>query len=57
MSKLSQDNPDELWQRVHDGLAADPASVQVARDMAEARQVKLPVFFRAFFLADRLWRG
>ena len=35
--KLSQDTPDELWQRVHDGLGADPASVQVARDMAAAR--------------------
>jgi transcriptional regulator len=35
--KLSQDTPDELWQRVHDGLAADPASVQVARDMAQFR--------------------
>jgi len=35
--KLSQDTPDELWQRVYDGLAADPASVQVARDMAAAR--------------------
>ena len=35
--KLSQDTPDELWQRVHDGLGADPVSVQVARDMAAAR--------------------
>lgn len=35
--KLSQDTPDRLWQRVHDGLGADPASVQVARDMAAAR--------------------
>jgi transcriptional regulator len=35
--KLSQDLPDELWQRVHDGLAADPASAQVAHDMAAAR--------------------
>ena len=35
--KLSQDTPDGLWQRVHDGLAADPASAQVARDMARTR--------------------
>jgi len=35
--KLSQDLPDELWQRVHNGLAADPASAQCARDMAAAR--------------------
>jgi predicted FMN-binding regulatory protein PaiB len=35
--KLSQDIPDELWQRVHHGLAADLASVQVAHDMAAAR--------------------
>jgi predicted FMN-binding regulatory protein PaiB len=35
--KLSQDQPDKLWQRVHHGLAADPVSVQVARDMAAAR--------------------
>jgi predicted FMN-binding regulatory protein PaiB len=34
--KLSQDTPDRLWQRVHDGLGADPVSVQVARDMAAA---------------------
>jgi hypothetical protein len=31
--KLGQDTPDELWQRVQDGLAADPAPVQMARDM------------------------
>ena len=35
--KLSQDTPDELWQRVHDSLAANPASVQMAREMAAAR--------------------
>ena len=35
--KLSQDKRDELWQRVHDGLAADPASAQVAHDMTAAR--------------------
>jgi len=35
--KLSQDLPDELWQRVHDGLAAGPASAQCAYDMAAAR--------------------
>ena len=35
--KLSQDLPDELWQRVHDGFAADPASAQVAHDMTAAR--------------------
>ena len=35
--KLSQDTPDELWQRVHDRLGADSASAQVARDMAAAR--------------------
>jgi len=35
--KLSQDLPEELWQRVHDGLAADPASAQCAYDMAAAR--------------------
>jgi transcriptional regulator len=35
--KLSQEAPDGLWQRVHDGLAADPGSAQVARDMAAAR--------------------
>jgi transcriptional regulator len=35
--KLSQDMPDGLWQRVHDGLGADPVSAQVARDMAAAR--------------------
>jgi predicted FMN-binding regulatory protein PaiB len=35
--KHGQDLPDELWQRVHDGLAADPASAQVARDMTAAR--------------------
>jgi transcriptional regulator len=35
--KLSQDTPDGPWQRVHDGLAADPGSAQVARDMAAAR--------------------
>jgi predicted FMN-binding regulatory protein PaiB len=35
--KLSQDTPDRLWQPVHAGLAADPVSAQVARDMAEAR--------------------
>jgi predicted FMN-binding regulatory protein PaiB len=35
--KLSQDMPDGPWQRVRDGLAADPVSAQVARDMAAAR--------------------
>jgi predicted FMN-binding regulatory protein PaiB len=35
--KLSQDTPDELWQRVHDGLAADLVSVPVAYDMAQFR--------------------
>jgi transcriptional regulator len=35
--KLSQEAPDGLWQRVHDGLAADSGSAQVARDMAAAR--------------------
>jgi len=35
--KHGQDLPDELWQRVHDGLAADPASAQVAHDMTAAR--------------------
>jgi|SRR5215472_10954764 len=35
--KLSQDLPDQLWKRVHDGLAADPKSAQVARDMAQFR--------------------
>jgi len=35
--KHDQDLPDGLWQRVHDGLAADPASAQVARDMTAAR--------------------
>jgi transcriptional regulator len=35
--KLSQDTPDELWQRVHHGLAADPVSAQVAHDMAHFR--------------------
>jgi predicted FMN-binding regulatory protein PaiB len=35
--KLSQDKPGELWQRVHDGLAADPAAAQAARDMAASR--------------------
>jgi transcriptional regulator len=34
--KLSQEAPDGLWQRVHDRLSADPASAQVARDMAAA---------------------
>src|SRR5262249_36126552 len=35
--KLSQDTPDEPWQRVHHGLPADPVSAQVARDMAQFR--------------------
>jgi predicted FMN-binding regulatory protein PaiB len=35
--KLSQDTPDQLWQRVHHGLAAYPISAQVARDMAQYR--------------------
>ena len=35
--KLSQDTADKLWQRVHRGLAADPKSAQVARDMAQFR--------------------
>jgi transcriptional regulator len=35
--KLSQDLPDGLWRRVHNGLGADPVSAQVARDMAAAR--------------------
>ena len=35
--KLSQDTPDERWQRVQDGPAADPASVQMARDMVHWR--------------------
>jgi len=35
--KLSQDMPDGPWQRVRDGLDADPVSAQVARDMAAAR--------------------
>ena len=33
MFKLSQDQPDELWRRVHDGLAADPASVGVVSQL------------------------
>jgi transcriptional regulator len=37
MFKLSQDKTDPLWQRVHDGLAADPASACVAHDMAAVR--------------------
>ena len=35
--KLSQDTPDALWQRVHHQLGTDPATAQVARDMAAAR--------------------
>ena len=37
MFKLSQDTPDEPWQRVYHGLAANPTSAQVARDMAQFR--------------------
>jgi transcriptional regulator len=37
MFKLSQEKPDEVWQRVHDRLDAEPVTAPVARDMAALR--------------------
>lgn len=37
MFKLSQEKPDEVWQRVHDRLDAEPLTAPVARDMAALR--------------------
>jgi transcriptional regulator len=37
MFKLSQEKSDDVWQRVHDRLDAEPATASVARDMAALR--------------------